>query len=204
VAPIGDFLIVLMVILLFFLLLGAAGIYLLVKIGKKATQKARIVSTRVAGHVAAMGTGDAAETERMRLDLRREVSLTRQAVDHALRDGWGLGDLPHLVAEISAHADQLDAQLAHYAQERRVSPYIDHTALDRLREHHAKLTTSCARIRADLRNDQMAHSASTIDQIQNRTDLEIEARRHAPDPLEQIDELYNRTMVNRARPDDPR
>ncbi len=203
-APIGDFLIVLLVIMFFFLLLGGVGIYLLVKVGRKATKKARAVSTRVATHVAAMGTGDAAETERMRIDLRREVSLTRQAVDHALRDGWGLGDLPHLVAEISVHADQLDAQLAHYAQERRVSPYIDHTALSRLREHHAKLTTSCARIRADLRNDQMAHSAGSIEEIQGRTDLEIEARRRAPDPLDQIDELYNRTMINRTHPDDSR
>ncbi|MEV4747262.1 hypothetical protein AB0K21_12895 [Streptosporangium sp. NPDC049248] len=202
--PIGEFLMILLVILLFFLLLGAVGIYLLVKVGKKATKKAKSVSTRVASHMAAMGTGDAAETERMRLDLRREVSLTRQAVDHALRDGWGLGDLPQLVGEIATHAEQLDAQLAHYAQERRVSPYIDHTALGRLREHHAKLTTSCARIRADLRNDQMAHSAGGIDQIQDRTDLEIEARRRAPDPLDQIDELYKRTTINRPLPDDLR
>ncbi|MEV4248817.1 hypothetical protein AB0J63_36055 [Streptosporangium canum] len=193
-----------LVIFLFFLLMGAAGIYLLVKVGKKATKKARKVSTRVASHVAAMGTGDAAETERMRLDLRREVSLTRQTVEHALHDGWGLGDLPQLVAEIGAHADQLDAQLGVYAQERRVSAYVDHTALGRLREHHAKLTTACARIRADLLNDQMAHAAGGIEEIRSRTDLEIEARRRAPDPLDQIDELYNRTMVDRARPDDPR
>ncbi|GAA2847501.1 hypothetical protein GCM10010517_04570 [Streptosporangium fragile] len=203
-APIGDLLIVLLVILLFFLLLGAVGLYLLVKVGKKAAKKARKVSGRIASNVAAMGTGDAAETERMRLDLRREVSLTRQAVDGALHDGWGLGDLPQLVAEISMHAEQLDAQLARYAQERRVSAYVDHTALSRLREHHAKLTTSCARIRADLLNDQMAHSGGGIDEIQSRTDLEIEARRRTPDPLDQIDELYNRTMINRAHPDDPR
>ncbi|MBB2912955.1 hypothetical protein FHS43_004250 [Streptosporangium becharense] len=203
-APIGDLLIVLLVILLFLFLLGAAGLYLLVKVGKKAAKKARKVSTRVATNMAAMGTGDAAETERMRLDLRREVSLTRQAVDGALGDGWGLGDLPQLVAEISAHAEQLDAQLARYAQERRVSAYVDHTALGRLREHHAKLTTSCARIRADLRNDQMAHTAGNIDEIQNRTNLEIEARRRAPDPLDEIDELYNRTMINRSQPDELR
>ncbi|WP_433255873.1 hypothetical protein ACQPYK_15710 [Streptosporangium sp. CA-135522] len=193
-----------LVVLLFFLLMGAAGIYLLVKVGKKATKKARKVSTRVASHMAAMGTGDAAETERMRLDLRREVSLTRQAVDQALRDGWGLGDLPQLVAEIGVHAEQLDDQLGRYAQERRVSAYVDHAALGRLREHHAKLTTSCARIRADLLNDQMAHASGSIADIQSRTDLEIEARRRAPDPLDQIDELYNRAMVDRSRPDDRR
>jgi hypothetical protein len=204
VASIGTFITIMLVIFLFFLLMGAAGIYLLVKVGKKATKKARKVSTRVASHVAAMGTGDAAETERMRLDLRREVSLTRQTVEQALHDGWGLGDLPQLVAEIGAHADQLDAQLGVYAQERRVSAYVDHTALGRLREHHAKLTTACARIRADLLNDQMAHAAGGIEEIRSRTDLEIEARRRAPDPLDQIDELYNRTMVDRARPDDQR
>jgi hypothetical protein len=204
VAPIGTFLTIVLVIMLFFLLAGIAGIYLLVKVGKKATKKARKVTTRVASEMAAMGPGDAAATERMRLDLRREVSLTRQAVDHALRDGWGLGDLPQLVAEISTHADQLDAQLGLYAQHSRVSAYVDHASLGRLREHHAKLTTSCARIRADLLNDQMAHSAGGIDDIQSRTDLEIEARRRAPDPLDQIDELYNRTMVNRSRPDDHR
>ncbi|WP_306857922.1 hypothetical protein [Streptosporangium brasiliense] len=203
-ASIGTFITIVLVILLFLLLMGAAGIYLLVKVGKKATKKARKVSTRVASHMAAMGTGDAAETERMRLDLRREVSLTRQAVDQALHDGWGLGDLPHLVAEISTHADQLDAQLGIYAQERRVSAYVDHTALGRLRDHHAKLTTACARIRADLLNDRMTHAAGGIDELQSRTDLEIEARRRAPDPLDQIDELYNRTMVERSRPDDLR
>ncbi|MFC7643356.1 hypothetical protein ACFQX6_22870 [Streptosporangium lutulentum] len=159
-APIGTFLTIVLVILLFLLLAGIAGVYLLVKVGKKATKKARKMTTHVASQVAAMGPGDAAATERMRLDLRREVSLTRQAVDHALRDGWGLGDLPQLVAEIGAHADQLDAQLGQYAQHSRVSAYVDHASLDRLREHHAKLTTSCARIRADLLNDQMAHSAA--------------------------------------------
>ena len=83
-----------------------------------------------------------------------------------------------------------------------MSSYVDHASLGRLREHHAKLTTSCARIRADQLNDQMAHSAGGINDIQSRTDMEIEARRRAPDPLDQIDELYNRTMVNRSRPDE--
>ncbi|GAA4232006.1 hypothetical protein FHR32_005947 [Streptosporangium album] len=203
-APIGTFLTIVLVIFLFLLLLGGAGIYLLVKVGKKATKKARKVSNRVASHMAAMGPGDAGETERMRLDLRREVSLTRQAVDHALRDGWGLGDLPQLVAEIGAHADQLDVQLGLYAQHSRVSAYVDHASLGRLREHHAKLTSSCARIRADLLNDQMAHAAGGIADIQNRTDIEIEARRRAPDPLDQIDELHRRAMVNRSRPEEHR
>ena len=121
-APIGTFLTIVLVIMLFFLLAGIAGIYLLVKVGKKATKKARKVTTRVASQMAAMGPGDAAATERMRLDLRREVSLTRQAVDHALRDGWGLGDLPQLVAEIGTHADQLDAQLGLYAQHAACPP----------------------------------------------------------------------------------
>jgi hypothetical protein len=206
VTPIGEFLVVVLVILLFLLALGAAGIYLLVKVGKKATKKARKVTTRVVSHVAAMDPGDAGEAERMRLDLRREVSITRQAVDHALQGGWGLGELPQLMAEIGAHAEQLDAQLGMYAQQSRVSAYVDHAALARLREHHSKLTTACARIRADLLNDQMAHSSSGIEEIQSRTDLEIEARRQAPvlDPLDQIDELYNRTMINRARPEEPR
>ncbi|MEV8631541.1 hypothetical protein AB0395_07770 [Streptosporangium sp. NPDC051023] len=203
-APIGTFLTIVLVALLFFLLAAAAGVYLLVKVGKKATKKARKVTGRVASHMAAMSPGDVGETERMRLDLRREVSLTRQAVDQALRAGWGLGDLPQLVAEIGAHAEQLDGQLALYAQHSRVSAYVDHASLGRLREHHAKLTTSCARIRADLLNDQMAHSATGIDDIQSRTDLEIEARRRAPDPLDEIDELYRRTAVPRSPRDEHR
>ncbi|MEV7007585.1 hypothetical protein [Streptosporangium sp. NPDC051022] len=202
--PIGTFLTIVLVILLFFLLAGAAGIYLLVKVGKKATKKARKVTDRVASHVAAMNPGEAGETERMRLDLRREVSLTRQAVDQALRDGWGLGDLPQLMAEIGAHAEQLDGHLTLYAQHSRISAYVDHASLHRLREHHSKLTTSCARIRADLLNDQMTHSATGIADIQNRTDLEIEARRRAPDPLDEIDELYKRTTVHRSHRDDLR
>nr|BFE89069.1 hypothetical protein GCM10020093_116700 [Planobispora longispora] len=121
-APIGTFLTIVLVILLFLLILGGAGLYLLVKVGKKATKKARKVTTRVVSHVAAMDPGDAGEAERMRLDLRREVSITRQAVDHALRDGWGLGELPQLIGEIGMHADQLDAQLGRYAQQSRVSP----------------------------------------------------------------------------------
>ncbi|GGS53198.1 hypothetical protein GCM10010156_09790 [Planobispora rosea] len=205
-APIGTFLTIILVILLFLLILGGAGIYLLAKVGKKATKKARKVTSRVVSHVAAMDPGDAGEAERMRLDLRREVSITRQAVDQALRDGWGLGELPQLVGEIAMHANQLDDQLSRYAQQSRVSPYVDHATLARLRDQQAKLTTACARIRADLMNDQMAHTASGIDAIQSRTDLEIEARRQAPipDPLDQIDELYNRTMIDRARPEEPR
>ncbi|MFF0305784.1 hypothetical protein ACFYSC_00070 [Streptosporangium sp. NPDC004379] len=204
-APIGTFITIVLVILLFVLLASAAGIYLLVKVGKKATKEARKVGDRVATHVASMGTGEAAEAERMRIDLRREVSLTRQAVESALRDGWGLGDLPHLVAEIAMQADQLDAQLGLYAQHRRTSAYVDHASLSLLRDHHAKLTTSCARIRADLLNDQMTHSAGYIADIQNRTDLEIEARRQAPirDPLDEIDELHRRAMAERPHPKSP-
>ncbi|GGL19744.1 hypothetical protein [Planomonospora parontospora] len=205
-APISTIITIALVILLFLLILGGAGIYLLVKVGKKATKKARKVTTRVVSHVAAMDPGDAGEAERMRLELRREVSITRQAVNDALQGGWGLGELPQLVAEIGSHADQLDTQLSRYAQQSRVSPYVDHATLARLREHHAKLTTACARIRADLLNDQMAHSAGGIEEIRSRTDLEIEARRQAPiaDPLDQIDELYQRTMIDRARPEEPR
>ncbi|MEU1729515.1 hypothetical protein [Streptosporangium sp. NPDC020145] len=200
---ITTFLTIVLVLMVLFLLAGGVGVYLLVKLGKKATKKARKVTERVASQVAAMDPGQAGETERMRLDLRKEVSLTRQAVDQALQAGWGLGDLPRLVAEIGVHADQLDGQLALYARHSRNSAYVDHASLGRLREHHAKLTTSCARIRADLLNDQMTHSANGIDDIRDRTDLEIEARRRAPDPLDEIDELYRRTAVPRF-PDDER
>ncbi|MFC4007465.1 hypothetical protein ACFOY2_09540 [Nonomuraea purpurea] len=196
-AKIGEFLVVVMVILMFLLLLGGVGIFLLVKLGKKAAVKARQASVRLSTHVNAMGTGDAAEVERLRLDLRREVTLTRQAVEHAQREGWGLGDLPKLMADLSGQADVHDRQLGMYAQQRRISPYIDHATLDRLREHQAKLTAMCARIRADLLGDQVHHSATGIADLSSRTDLEIEARRHAPDPLDEIDDLYRRTMQER-------
>ncbi|MEU6710957.1 hypothetical protein ABZ897_05695 [Nonomuraea sp. NPDC046802] len=194
---IGEFLVVVMVILMFLLLLGGVGIFLLVKLGKKAAVKARQASVRLSTHVNAMGTGDAAEVERLRLDLRREVSLTRQAVEHAQREGWGLGDLPKLMADLSVQADVHDRQLGMYAQQRRISPYVDHATLDRLREHQAKLTAMCARIRADLLGDQVHHSATGIADLSSRTDLEIEARRQAPDPLDEIDDLYRRTMQER-------
>ncbi|MFI6731964.1 hypothetical protein ACIBI9_03445 [Nonomuraea sp. NPDC050451] len=196
-AEISELLVVLLVILAFFLLLGGVGVYLLVKLGRKAAVKAKQATTRLTTHVNAMGTGDAAEVERLRLDLRREVSLTRQAVDHAQRQGWGLGDLPRLMADLSAQADVHDGQLGMYAQQRRLSPYVDHATLDRLREHQAKLTAMCARIRADLLGDQVQHTATGIADLGSRTDLEIEARRHAPDPLDQIDELYRRSMEER-------
>ncbi|GAB2479195.1 hypothetical protein [Streptosporangium sandarakinum] len=203
-APIGTFITIALVILLFVLLASAAGIYLLVKVGKKATKEARKVGDRVATHVASMGTGEAAEAERMRIDLRREVSLARQAVEQALRDGWGLGDLPHLMAEIAVQADQLDAQLGLYARHARMPSNSDRHSFGLLRDHHAKLTDSCSRIRADLLNDQMTHSAGVIADLQSRTDLEIEARRRAPDPLDQIDELYRRTMLSRPQREEPR
>ncbi|SEL29421.1 hypothetical protein SAMN05660976_02235 [Nonomuraea pusilla] len=197
VAEIGEFLVIVLVVLAFLLLLGGVGIYLLVKLGKKAAGKAKEATARLATHVNAMGPGDAAEVERLRLDLRREVSLTRQAVEHAQRQGWGLGDLPRLLADLTAQADVHDGQLGMYAQQRRVSPYVDHATLDRLRGHQAKLTAMCARIRADLLGDQLQHSAHGIDELHARTDLEIEARRRAPDPLDEIDDLYRRSMENR-------
>ncbi|MEV4395443.1 hypothetical protein [Nonomuraea sp. NPDC049607] len=196
-AEISEFLVIVLAILAFLLLLTGVGIYLLVKLGKKAAKKARQATTRLTTHVNAMGTGDAAEVERLRLDLRREMALTRQAVEQAQQRGWGLGDLPRLLADLSAQADVHDGQLAMYAQQRRVSPYIDHAALDRLREHQAKLTAMCARIRADLLGDQMHHASSGIDELYSRTELEIEARRRPPDPLDQIDELYRRSMEQR-------
>ncbi|PZG15369.1 hypothetical protein [Nonomuraea aridisoli] len=197
-AKISEFLVVVLVIFAFLLLLGGVGIYLLVKLGKKAAVKAKQASTRLATHVNAMGTGDAAEVERLRLDLRREVSLTRQAVEQAQRDGWGLGDLPRLLADLQSQADVHDAQLGMYAQQRRLSPYVDHATLDRLRQHQAKLTAMCARIRADLLSDQVQHTGSGIADLTSRTDLEIEARRSAPaDPLDQIDELYRRSLEDR-------
>ncbi|MER6577596.1 hypothetical protein [Nonomuraea sp. NPDC001023] len=196
-AEISEFLVIVLAILAFLLLLTGVGVYLLVKVGKKAARKARQATTRLTTHVNAMGTGDAAEVERLRLDLRREVALTRQAVEQAQQRGWGLGDLPRLLADLSAQADVHDGQLGMYAQQRRVSPYVDHAALDRLREHQAKLTAMCARIRADLLGDQMHHASSGIDELYSRTELEIEARRRPPDPLDQIDELYRRSMEQR-------
>ncbi|NUP22676.1 MAG: hypothetical protein HOZ81_42770 [Streptomyces sp.] len=199
-AKISELLVIVLAVLAFLLLLAGVGVYLLVKVGKKAAKKARQATTRLTTHVNAMGTGDAAEVERLRLDLRREVTLTRQAVEQAQQRGWGLGDLPHLLADLSAQADVHDGQLGTYAQQRRVSPYVDHAALDRLREHQAKLTAMCARIRADLLGDQMHHTSSGIDELYSRTELEIEARRRPPDPLEQIDELYRRSLEERRDP----
>jgi hypothetical protein len=182
------------------LVLGGVGVYFLVKVGKKATRSARQATTRLTTHVNAMGTGDAAEVERLRLDLRREVSLTRQAVDQAVRQGWGLGELPELVAELSRQADAHDAQLGMYAQQRRTSPYVDHVTLDRLREHQAKLTATCARIRADLLDSQVHHASTGIDELRTRTELELESRRRAVDPLDEIDELYRKTIQERRDP----
>ncbi|HEX4813497.1 MAG TPA: hypothetical protein VFV66_12175 [Nonomuraea sp.] len=193
-AEIGEFLVIVLAILAFLLLLGGVGIYLLVKLGKKAAGKAKEAATRLTTHVNAMGTGDAAEVERFRLDLRREVALTRQAVEQAQRQGWGLGDLPRLLADLEAQAEVHDGQLGMYAQQRRVSPYVDHATLDRLRQHQATLTAMCARIRADLLSDQVHHTGAGLADLTSRTDLEIEARRRAPDPLEEIDELYRRSM----------
>jgi hypothetical protein len=200
VATISEIILIVLVILAFLLLVAGVGIYFLVKVGRKAAVKARQATTRLTTHVNAMGTGDAAEVERLRLDLRREVSLTRQAVEQAQQQGWGLGDLPVLMADLTAQADVHDSQLGMYAQQRRVSPYVDHTTLDRLREHQAKLTAMCARIRADLLSDQVQHTATGIDDLHSRTDLEIEARRRAPDPLDEIDDLYRRTMQERRDP----
>ncbi|MET8868563.1 hypothetical protein ABZW11_37030 [Nonomuraea sp. NPDC004580] len=196
-AEISEFLVVVLVVLAFLLLLGGLGIWLLVKLGKKAAVKAREATSRITTHVNAMGTGDAAEVERLRLDLRREVALTRQAVEQAQRQGWGLGELPRLLADLTAQADVHDQQLGMYAQQRRLSPYVDHATLDRLRQHQATLTAMCARLRADLLSDQVHHTGAGIADLGQRTDLEIEARRQAPDPLDEIDDLYRRTMQER-------
>ncbi|MEV4219469.1 hypothetical protein [Nonomuraea sp. NPDC049725] len=199
-ATISEIVLIVLVILAFLLLLTGVGVYLLVKLGRKAATKAKQATTRLTTHVNAMGTGDAAEVERLRLDLRREVSLTRQAVEQAQAQGWGLGDLPRLLADLTAQADVHDGQLGMYAQQRRLSPYVDHATLDRLRQHQARLTAMCARIRADLLSDQVHHSATGIDDLDTRTNLEIESRRPAPDPLDEIDDLYRKTMQERRDP----
>ncbi|MCG5212502.1 hypothetical protein [Streptosporangium sp. KLBMP 9127] len=187
-------------IFLILLILGGVGIYFAVKLGKAAARKARTASTRIASHVNAMGTGEAADVERMRVDLRREVTLTRQAVDSALRQGWSLGELPALVKEVGEHADVLDTQLGLYAQQRRMSGFVDHVTLDRLRDHHAKLATTCARIRADLLDNQVGHAATGISDVHGRAEIELEARRGVPDPLDEIDELYRRTLEHPVNP----
>ena len=198
---IGEVAVIVLVILAFVLLMIAAGVYVLVRLGRKAATKARQATTRLATHVNAMGPGDAAEVERLRLELRREMALTRQAVEQARQQGWGLGDLPRLLTDLSGQADVHDGQLAMYAQQRRMSPYADHAThatLDRLRAHQAKLTSMCARIRADLLGDQVHHASTGIDDLHSRTELEIEARRRAPDPLDQIDDLYRRSLHERG------
>jgi hypothetical protein len=203
VPAIDTLIVILLVIFLIFLVIGAIGLYLAVKVGKAATRKARAATTRIATHVNAMGTGEAAEVERMRVGLRREVTLARQAVEQAVRQGWGLGELPALVGEVAGHADVLDSQLGMYAQQRRLTGVVDHVTLDRLREHHAKLTTSCARIRADLLDNQVSHASSGVTDVHARTELELEARRAtAPDPLDEIDALYRRTLHETRPPDD--
>lgn len=199
-SAIGELLTVLLVIFLFLLLAGGVALYFLVKLGKKAAVKARDTATRLSAHVNAMGTGEAAEVERLRLDLRREVGLTRQAIDQAQRQGWGLGELPDVFAELVRQADIQDTQLGLYAQERRTSPYVDHVTLGRLREHQAKLTATCARIRADLMSAQVHHASDGIEQLSTRADLEIEARRRTADPLDEIDDLYRRAMQDRHDP----
>jgi hypothetical protein len=191
---------IILVIFLIFLIIGGVGIYFAVKLGKAATRKARTASAKIATHVNAMGTGEAAEVERMRVDLSREVTLTRQALDQALRQGWALGDLPTLVREIGEHADVLDTQLGMYAQQRRMSGFVDHITLERLREHHTKLSTTCARVRADLLDNQVGHAAAGISDVHDRAELELEARRGVPDPLDEIDELYRRTVEQPANP----
>jgi hypothetical protein len=197
VGTIAEVLLIILGVLCFLGLVAGVGIYFLVKLGQKAAIKARQAATQLTTHVNAMGAGDAGEVERLRLDLRREVSITRQAVEQAQRQGWGLGDLPRLLADLSAQADVHDGQLAMYAQQRRASPYVDHVTLDRLREHQAKLTAMCARIRADLLGDQLQHASAGIDDLHSRTELEIEARRRPPDPLDEIDELYRRSAQER-------
>ncbi|GII92399.1 hypothetical protein [Sinosporangium siamense] len=201
---------IILVALLFMLIIGGVAIYAMVRLGKVAAKKAREATSKFTTHVNAMGTGEAAEVERMRIDLQREISITRQAVDRAIHEGWGLGDLPQLVGEISQHANVLDGQLAAYAQQRRVSPYVDHVTLGRLREHHGKLTSTCARIRADLLDNQVAHSSTGIGELHTRTEMEIEARRQAgtpvADPLDEIEDLYQRTIAAEKphRPDELR
>ncbi|WP_219471451.1 hypothetical protein [Nonomuraea rhizosphaerae] len=193
----SEVIFIVLAVLAFLALVAGVAVYFLVKLGTKAARRAKQAATQLTTHVNAMGAGDAGEVERFRLDLRREVSMTRQAVENAQRQGWGLGDLPRLLADLSAQADVHDAHLAAYAQQRRQSPYVDHATLDRLREHQAKLTAMCARIRADLMSDQLQHSATGIDDLSSRTDMEIEARRRAPDPLDQIDDLYRKSLQER-------
>ncbi|MDF5755936.1 hypothetical protein [Spongiactinospora sp. TRM90649] len=202
VSAISTIITILLVVFLLFLIVGGVGLYFAVKLGKAATKKARAASTRLAAHVGAMGTGEAADAERLRVDLRREVSLTRQALDHAARQGWSLGDLPVLVREVGEHAEVLDTQLGLYAQQRRSTGYIDHVTLDRLREQHVKLSTTCARIRADLMDNQVNHASSAINDVHDRAELELEARRSTSvrDPLDEIDELYRRSLQHPARP----
>jgi hypothetical protein len=201
VGTISSVILIILAFLAFLLLVTGIGVYFLVKLGRKAAIKAKRTANQLSTHVNAMGPGDAAEVERFRLDLRREVSITHQAVEHAQRQGWDLGDLPRLLADLSAQAGVHDTQLGMYAQQRRQSPYVDHATLHRLREHQAKLTAMCARIRADLLSDQLHHSAAGIDDLHSRTELEIEARRRPPDPLDQIDDLYRKSL--RERRDTP-
>ncbi|WP_245690645.1 hypothetical protein [Sinosporangium album] len=193
-----------LVILLFLLIVGGIAVYAAVRLGKVAAKKARVAADKFTTHMNAMGTGDSAEVERMRIDLQREITLTRQAVDQAIHQGWGLGDLPQLVGEVTRHAHALDGQLATFAQQSRGSAYVDHVTLGRLRDHYGKLASTCARIRADLLDSQVAHSASGIGDLHDRTEMEIEARRQAsapiPDPLDQIDDLYRRTIADQPRP----
>ncbi|MFI0416813.1 hypothetical protein [Spongiactinospora sp. 9N601] len=204
-SAISTFITIVLVAFLLFLIIGGVGLYFAVKLGKAATKKARAATTRLATHVNAMSGGEAGDAERLRVELRREVTLTRQALDQAARQGWSLGDLPVLVREVAEHAEVLDGQLAMYAQQRRASGFVDHVTLDRLRAHQVKLATTCAKIRADLLDDQVGHSASGIDDLRGRTDLELEARRNVVrDPLDEIDDLYRRTLDHPARPPEER
>lgn len=203
VSPIDTLLTIILVIFLIFLILGGVGLYFAIKLGRAAARKAREASSKIAAHVNAMGTGEAAEVERMRVGLRREISLTRQALDQATARGWHVGELPALVREMAEHADVLDAQLEMYARQNRATGVTDHVTLERLRNHHAKLTTSCARIRADLLDNQVSQSSSSIEDLRTRTEIELEARRAAPDPLDEIDSLYRRALGQNRSPEDP-
>lgn len=154
-----------------------SGVALFVAV-RMALRGGRQAKQLVMSKAAALGTGDAAEAERLRNRLRQEVTRTRRAVDEAVQRGWQVGEMPARVREVTNVAERLDGQLAVFAQGQRGAgaPAAPET-LAGLNTSVGKLTDVCAAMRAALLRSDVHMQRMELDEVVNRAQIEAESLR---------------------------
>lgn len=125
----------------------------------------------------------------MRQDLRRQTSLTREAVERADAADMPIGELRQQVAELARHSARIDDQLGALD---RIGVLHEPEALASLRNRVDTLSAAFVGVRAHLAQEEATRSDAELAETIDRVRIETEALKaiRGEDPLAEADPCH--------------